>query len=658
MRKYFGLIVILLALFFPLKGSRATAVSTPHPLQQQPALGPTDPQEVETFLDAFLAREMAEKHIPGATFVLVKDGEIFLAKGYGLGDVAAQTPVDPEKTLFGVASVSKVFTATAVMQLVERGLLDLDGDVNQTLTRFQVESDASQPVTVANLLTHTGGFDERILGMGARTLAEVASLGDYLAAHMPPCVLPPGDQISYSNHGYALAGYLVEVTNGVPFAQYVAENIFQPLGMAHSTFAQPLPPDLAAHLAVSYRYTGGSYQPNPPLYSRIPPAGALHMTATDMARFMIAHLEDGRFGDSRILKTETAQMMHQRQFSHHPRLPGWTYGFHEYVANGQRALMHSGGDFRYTALLFLLPAQNLGFFLAYNANQNPEALITPFLDHYYPSPAPAGAPALRTEAAGGQDLQRFAGSYRPNQFARTTLEKGILPVWLFQIGVQANEDGTLTITQPPDATGNRTRDRWQPAGPLLFYNAAQDAYIAFREDGNGRITHLFLTAVAPRAFEKAPWYGTTGFQLGLLAFMTLLFLSMLLVSVGSGLRQRWRQLRSPASVPAQARHMRLARALAGLVSLLNLIFLGGLAATIIWAFSGNLLLDPPGSFIVLLVVPLLTAVLTIALLVFTVLAWRHRDWSLLGRLHYTGVALAALCFTWFAHNWNLLGFVR
>jgi CubicO group peptidase (beta-lactamase class C family) len=360
-------------------------LSAPH---QQ---GPTDPEELETFLDAFFAEQMEVLHIPGAVFILVKDSETFFTKGYGLADLESQRPVIPDETLFRVGSVSKLFTATAIMQLVEQGRLNLDDDVNKYLKSFQLEKNYPRPVTVANLLTHTGVFDERLTGTGVRSPSELVPLGQYLADNMPPRVMPPDDTISYSNHGYALAGYLVEEISGMPFDQYIEENVLRPLDMNHSSFRQPLRPELASDLAVGYVYTT-DYQVMPVEYLNIAPPGSLYAKATDMAHFVIAHLQNGRYEDTRILEAETAQEMHRRQFTHHPQLAGWAYGFYEHIENGQRAIAHGGDITGFSSLLFLLPEKNLGFFVSFNASVSAlfglgdprEELVSRFLDRYYP----------------------------------------------------------------------------------------------------------------------------------------------------------------------------------------------------------------------------------------------------------------------------------
>jgi CubicO group peptidase (beta-lactamase class C family) len=619
-------------------------LSAPH---QQ---GPTDPEELETFLDAFFAEQMEALHIPGAVFILVKDGETFFSKGYGLADLESQRPVIPGETLFRVGSVSKLFTATAIMQLVEQERLDLDDDVNQYLKSFQLEENYPRPVTIANLLTHTGGFDERLTGTGVRSPSELVPLGPYLADNMPPRVMPPGDTISYSNHGYALAGYLVEEISGMPFEQYIEENVLQPLDMNHSSFRQPLRPELASDLAVGYVYTT-DYQVMPVEYLNIAPAGSLYATATDMAHFMIAHLQNGRYEGTRILEAETAQEMHRRQFTHHPQLAGWAYGFYEHIENGQRALAHGGDITGFSSLLFLLPEQNLGFFVSFNASVSAlfglgdprEELVSRFLDRYYPV---AEGPVSGQPSA---DLQRFSGNYRMNRYARTTLEKGLPPIPMLQWRVTANDDGTLTLEYPPMLGGNSSL--WTEVEPLLFQNVDGDGYIAFREDENGRrITHMFIiTFGTPMALEKVSWYETDAFQLILIGFFVLAFLSVLAWPVGSLIRHLRKR-------PAQPSRPALwARCLAGLVSALNLVFVVGLVVRLGQVFSG-VFYGTPAYFVALLVIPLLTAILTVGLVVFTVLAWRDDYWSALGRLHYSLIAVAALVFIWFVNYWNLLGF--
>lgn len=631
-----------------LPGLTASARGMPAQPQQE---GPTDPAELETFLDAFFAEQMEALHIPGAIVVFVRDGEVFLAKGYGFADLENQIPVDPNQTLFRAGSVSKLFAATAIMQLAEQGRLDLDDPVNQHLQRFQLEDNYPAPVTIANLLTHTGGFDEKLTGMGTWDPSELIPLGEYLAANMPPRVMPSGDQISYSNHGYALAGYLAEELSGIPFAQYIDENIFQPLGMNRSSFEEPMPARLAPDMATGYAYANGTYQPLPLDLLNVAPAGSLYTTGTDMARFMIAQLQDGRYEGGRILGENTAQEMHRQQFTHHPQLDGWAYGFYEHVENGQRAIAHGGDITGFSSLLFLLPDENTGFFVSFNASVSPLAgggdprneLVSQFLDRYYPAVEETASPATAMTAS---DLQRFTGNYRWNRYARTTLEKGLPPMPLLQFHITANDDGTLTLTPP---LGMEEPTHWAAVGPLLFQSLDGKGYTAFREDENGRITHSFMSFMGlPIGAEKVAWYETGSFQVSLMGFFHLMFLSVLAWPVAALIRRLRKR-------PAQfTRRERQARALAAAVVVLNLVFLIGLIIRMVQAFI-SAFNATPAYFVALLVIPLLTAVLTIGLLVFTVRAWKESYWSTFGRVHYSLITLAALTFTWFVNYWNLLG---
>jgi CubicO group peptidase (beta-lactamase class C family) len=610
--------------------------------------GPTDPQELEAFVDAFLGEQMEALHIPGAVFVWVQDGEVFLAKGYGYADVENRKPVLPDETLFAVGSVAKVFTASAVMQLAERGLLDLHDPVNDYLKDFQIGENCSEPVTTAHLLTHTAGFDERLTGVYPRIPEELVPLKEYTAESLPPCVRPPGLQMSYCNHCYGLAGYLVEEISGLPFEQYMEDQIFEPLGMDDSSFRQPLPPELATKRAVGYIFTP-EIEPAETPYSPIFPSGSLYATGEDMAQFMIAQLVGASGRDTPILEAGTVREMQRRQFAQHPRLEGWTYGFFEHLENGQRAIEKGGDIMGFSSMLFLLPEQQSGFFLAFNATvgvsqgfADPrEELPSLFLDRYFPvaEVSPLAHPS--------GEARQLAGKYRWTRYAHTTIDKALAPLSILQWRVTANKDGTLTLAYP-SLMGGRT-SRWAEVEPLLFRNLEGDGYLTIGQDEKGRITHLYVTTLEEGVLEKVAWYETEAIQLILIGFLLLAFLSVL-VWPARALIRRLRGQRGQAS-----RLSMWSRVLAGVLGGLNLIFLLGLGAGIAYSMK-TMAPEIPAYFPALLVVPLLTAALAPAVLVLAVLAWRTHTWSLGGRLHYSLVALAGWLFLWFASYWNLLGF--
>lgn len=609
--------------------------------------GPGHPQEVEAFIDSQLAELMREYHILGAVFLMVKDGEVFFTKGYGFADLEKRKPVIPDKTLFRVASISKLFAATAAMQLYEKGLIDLDDDVNKHLTLFKIDNTFPEPVTIANLLTHTAGFDERIIAKETLDESKVIPLGPYLAENMPPRYAPPGDQYCYSNHGMSLAGYVVEIISGIPFAQYVDENILQTLGMEHSSFLRT--PSLASDIAVGYSFRDGSYNRIPYHYLFDAPAGELNATATDMARFMIAHLQNGRYGDVQILEEETAREMHKRQFGHHPQLPGTGYGFFEIFENNQRLIGHIGGLYGHGSLLFLLPEHNLGIFLAYNASGEmgkPDLIPifgSRFLDHYYPLGGDTSP--IRSMNNSGDDLNRFAGSYLVNRYSRHTIMK--IEAFFAQYRVERSDANTLTIHYPLNF---KQSSKWVQVEPLLFQRADGDGFVAFTEDESGRITQMFIDAIPIQYTTKLRWHQENSFQLAIAGGCALLFLSACVAWPIGSIVSRVRR-KPHAGTPGSG----VPRLLAGSASAMNLAFLAGFALIMPNAM-GALYIGVPRGLFVLLCVPLLGTVLTAGSVACVIVIWKDEYWSVVGRLHYTLIALALVIFSLFLNHWNLLGF--
>jgi CubicO group peptidase (beta-lactamase class C family) len=607
--------------------------------------GPGDPKEVEVFVDQFFHDKMAERHVPGAVFVLAKDGQIAFAKGYGYADLEQRIPVAPDRTVFQVASVSKLFTATAVMQLAERGRLRLDEDVNLYLKAFQLREPFPRPVTLANLLTHTGGFDDRTIGTVANSPAEVVPLGPYLAAQMPACALPPGDVINYSDHGNSLAGYVVEERTGLPFARYVEENILVPLGMRHSSFAPG--PELERDLAVGYTYDRSkhSYAPVPRRYQNAAPAGALVATGTDMAAFLIAHLQAGRYRDTRVLGEATAREMHRQHFTQHPRLPGVAYGFFERFRNGRRALEHSGDVDGCASLFFLLPGEGTGFFVSYNRDDFKlrDDLAKAFLDHYYPAATTAPFPSPPPGFARRAGL--FAGNYRYNHYSRSTLEK---PASLLQLRVADRDDGTLTIEIPDALRDVLGPIRLAEVEPLLFRRDDGDDYAAFRMDSDGRVTHLALSVLGLAVvLEKVSWSETAAVQLGLaVGFLSVFLAACVACLLGTWIRRRRGRPRDPA-IP------RPAQCLVFLIGLLNVAFAAGLAGAVSYGHLEN---GVPPALIAVLALPLVSAVLTAVLVLCSVRVWLASAGSRLQRVSLYVVTLASVGFLWFLNSWNLLGF--
>jgi CubicO group peptidase (beta-lactamase class C family) len=635
------------------------------PSQQQ---GPTDPAELEAFLDKLLGKEMEQHHIAGAAVSVVKDGELFFAKGYGHADLENDIPVDPERTNFRIGSIAKLFTWTAVMQLAEEGKLDLDADIN-TYLDFRIPDTYPQPITLKDLMTHTAGFEDLYYDRFASDPDELQPPREWLISHMPARVRPPGKVAAYSSYGAALAGYIVARVSGEPYDQYVQEHILNPLGMVHTTARPSMPPDIRAHTSVGYVYKDGTFKESPDTsdigqprleYADIGqpalvPAGDMQASATDMARFMIAHLQDGRRSDAntaetRILNKSTVQQMHSTLYTPDPRILGTTYGFFDFSDNGQKTIGHSGGSDPIYTLLLLLPDQNLGVFVVYNSEGGGDLINQhlgfqrAFFDHYYPAPAlkPVQPPADFAERAG-----RFEGTYRMTGgtpgTSYTTLEKLGVLFGMSTAKISDSGDGTLLFSTP-------WRDwRFVEVKPLYFRQVDGPFHILFRENDQGHITRMFTDYTPMLAFEKLRWYGTPGFNLALALGCVLMFVSMIPVVLIRFVRDR----RASSDRKPASRGARVAYWIIVGISVLNLLFVIG---TVLWG-GANIVPYSGVSMIYKIVLGLgvLAAVLTVGALIYSALAWKRGYWGIAARVHYTLVTVAALAFVWFLNYWNLLG---
>ena len=664
----------MLALALAAGGS---SVAPPPPVASDSIL--IDRARLAAFADSVLPESMRRAGAPGAVLVVVRDGAVVLQRGYGDADVDRRRPMDPEGTVLRVGSVSKLFVATAVMQLAERGRVELGADVNRYLRGVRV-GDGVQPVTLDQLLTHTAGFDERNIGYAARSAGEVVPLGAYLARRMPPRTLPPGTVTSYSNHGAALAGYVVESVAGVPFSAYVRREILEPLGMRSSGFEQPPRAELGEEVVTPYPCGA-----DPEARAGCPvraldfrhtyPAGSLLATGADMGRFMIAQLGGGGgigarpplFGDS------ARRVMQARHFTHHALLPGMAYGFYEQRINGERALSHGGGLPGANTLLMLLPERRLGLFLHTNGGATTlgAAVVRAFADRFVGARTDSGAtPAAVASATHGRGHRGgLAGVYRSTRYARRSIEK--LPA-LFASPVYVERD-TGASGEPLLVTGlGGGAVRYLPVAPLVYRQQGGDKRLAFRTDASGRVTHLFgdqsfFGSEFPGAFERLAWYDTPSFMNELLswAFMLPLLVLVVLWPATAGVQALVRRAKRqgpppPAPPPApgaesRRRWQRWAIGAAAAFAVATVAFgFGFLARSVRLLETAELLYGLPAGMKALAWTPFLIVALAVALCILSVRAWRKRYWGLAGRLYFVAIALDAVVMVAVLVRWGYL----
>jgi CubicO group peptidase (beta-lactamase class C family) len=635
---------ILLALVFALLPLQSLAQEMADPR------GPTNPAELEAFLDGIMAVQLEANHVAGAVIAVVKDGKLFFTKGYGYADVINRKPVIADRTLFRPGSVSKLLTWTAVMQLYEQGRIDLDADVNFYLKDFKIPATYPQPITMKHLLSHTAGFEERVAGALAKSEADLMPLGRFLATHMPSRVRHPGIFTSYSNYGTMLAGYIVEVVSGLPFPTYIERNIFEPLGMRNSTFREPLPANLLSDMSAGYTYEDGAFKAHGFEFSNGgSPAGALSASATDMAKFMIAHLQNGRYEDRRILKEETSELMHTRLFSHDPRLPGNAYGFWESDFREMRIIEHGGDTILFHSQLVLVPGKNLGWFVSFNSpNGNArEQLFAALLDRYYRPEAPSAE--IKPPSRMKDSATRVIGTYSSARRGYTTYEK--LAILLMSTKISAADDGVLLLKDEtlvlPDFGGGDIQ-RYAEVEPLVFLKVGGQDKIIFKEDDRGKIAYAFMEKDPSVFLIKLKWYQTPLFHRWLIQVCLFLFLTAVLGWPLAALSRKIckRQIE-------EIRPPRGARWLAGGMSGLLILTALGIASAL--SQYADLFLGVPRILKICQILPILAALLGAGNLIFVFKAWKEHYWTPCQRLHFTLVALASLAFFWFLNYWNLIG---
>lgn len=455
-------------------------------IQQSAAQTSFNTPELEKLFDPIFAERMEKLRIPGAVIAVVRDGKVVFAKGYGFSDLEKKSLVVPDKTIFRIGSITKVFTAMAVMQLADHGKIKLNDDVNKYLKEVKVPNTFPQPITFHNLLTHTSGLDEISPGRRTSQESQLIPLGTFLKTRIVR-QRPPDEIISYSTYNPALAALAVEQVTGTPFRRYLKEHIFEPAGMTRTSIST-VPKELQTDLATGYEYGGDKYQQLPFQWFHTFPASDINSTATDMARFMIANLQAGMIDGKRVLSEGSAREMQKTHFRNHPRIPGWAYGFYEGEQNGVRFLEHGGSmDDGYSALLMLVPEKNSGIFVACNtetcASRLSGVIKTAFMDRYFPPKPRSEIP--KTVKPSNDSLEKFAGKYRGIIYCHSCPpNSGAYVPDTFEVKI--TDDGMLSLF------GTRATQ----IEPLLFVAADGEAagklLLGFRQDAKGEIAYMFF----------------------------------------------------------------------------------------------------------------------------------------------------------------------
>ncbi len=630
-----------------------TAFSAPAALQRQWA----------EYLDNEIREMVERKNLPNAAIALVKNGEIVFLEGYGYADIEEGTEICPRTSLFRTGSVAKIFTWTSVMQLAERGDIDLSEDIGEYIDFTLSERIHGKgrhyypaPVTLRHLLTHTAGFEDVLEGLFVLNPENFTTLREYLVNNIPARIYPPGTVMAYSNYGTALAGYIVQRVSGISFEQYIEENIFSPLGMGNSSFRQPLPGGLPDMLANAYRMVDGEFIQGE--FEYMPsPAGGLSTTAEDMARFMIAHLNRG----GGILHEQTVSRMHSRHFTHHPLLGGMAYGFMEYTRNGQRVVYHTGSSMLSDAGFYMIPGSDAGLFIVYSGGDfmGHTEIFNNFIDKFFQPDAPVhetgeefqpfNEPVVPLNLAPGKP----GGEYQQSRRIETRRDKLVnLLSMVMRVRPEGEEELMVSFLGSDHRYALKEPGIYEIVEGPVNYPLGPMQYIVVTKDPSERV---MLVTDGPVTYIRMPFYATGWFAAVVAVFSILLALGKVLyfgvkgVSLFAGQRQRnAAEIINTPGFPARV----VGIFHAALVLLMMLAL----------ASSGNphpVYLLPPSAYgertfmtFLVAVLPAVLILLSLPLFVYFIAVWRNRWWKKPARIYYTLYTLSALLLTWFFFFYN------
>lgn len=548
----------------------------------------------QRFLDEELPRYVERFDVPGATAsIVVPEGEV-LTSAAGTADASTGRALTADTPL-RVASISKSFTAVAVLQLIDQGAFTFDTPVEQVLPSDVVldHHDGWRAVTIRDLLTHTAGFEERLAGTTTEPGAPAADLHTYLRDARSRMIYPPGTVVSYSNYGYALLGLVVQTASATPFTQRLDGGVFGPLGMSHTTFTSS---DDVSGLAMAHRRGEAGPEPAPAVGMAEFPAGGAISTAQDMGRFMGWLLAENH---TPVLSQASALGMLTRHAGAHPELPGSGWGTWERFVPGVRTTVigHDGDLTGTHSAYVVLPGEGVGLFLSVDGDPVDavhdlrRALIADFVRRATPTePAaePTGAsaagsaatlsavPAGNTEVSPAaqqrrqERVQDVAGTYVTSR--RSVSDASALKVALDQMRVTTTAGGGLRSDNPALGTTS-----WAPLGPDVFVSTDGER-LALLRDPRGQVKGVATSLVPTQTYLRVDTLHDPILHLAVAAGGAVLaLLGAFRAGIAPGVRLRGRR-RFPDRGSRVGRGARTADGLAIVAGVSVVVALGALAA--------------------------------------------------------------------------------
>jgi CubicO group peptidase (beta-lactamase class C family) len=644
-KKVLGIILIIISMFIGLSNDfiiKATAEE-----KSKNVHGDINNEEdIKNFMNNYFNEKMKKYFVPGASIVVIKDNKELFKMGYGYSNLETKIPVDPDKTSFPACSVSKLFTATAIMQLYEEGKIDLDRNINDYISPYKVINEYHTEVTCRNLLTHSSGLDEASEFNGASTDENLVKSQEYfMDTHVPIVVTEPNTICRYSNEGYNLLGYIVEKVSGISYEEYVKEKILKPLKMNNSSVRLK-----DNDTAMGYTYDDDNYVANNLPYQYTSGSAGIIATVKDMENFILANLNNGKFQNSSILNPKTLNLMHDKQFSNAEDLSGMGFGFIRSYRNGQEIIKHEGAlTAGYTTTLFLIPKENLGIYVATNSlSPLPFDFEEEFLNNFYPKNNDDFNAAEKNVS---KDYSKYEGIYRSyDGTSKTNIMKlNVLFDPTMDMEIKDNKNGTLTLHEFTSAKEEITTKLIEIENGLFLREDGRGKFV-FRIDTEGKVTYAF-NDVSENSFEKIKFYEEREFIIAALGISIAMFIInaiLFLVSFIKRKKKKYKELEKTRIIKA----LKLSNISIEVFNCFGI--LGTIILSVIMIINNDFRLKHFLYFCLTLLIA--STIISFFSLVLSIYSLFKRNISIRIRTYYMFLNIANLAFAGYLYYFNLLGY--
>lgn len=603
-----------------------------------------DTTGMSQFIDQMFDSAVNEGLIPGGIIGVIHKNEKIHAKGYGLANEDLKDSVNFNTTRFQLASVGKMITAIAVLREVEKGHLDLDTDVNEYLTEFQVDTPTDRPITLRDLLTHTAGLNERATGYLARSKAEVEPLGEHLKKRLPKVYIAPGKEVNYSNYGFGLAGLIVELSSGRPFKEYIQSEIFDVLRMSSATYE--LPEADQASFASGY-LSNEPFTEASPLPRHVIPAGSMAASGDDLMKLTTALVKE----DNKLLSAESYALLKTQHFTMSPLLTGYGLGTEIQNFNGHIGAGKAGAMPGFYSYLVYFPQYDFGMFLSINIS------IDDFLEHFTLQFKNRFFPAQNEKDRNyleNVSLTRFTGEYRSNRYNRNSFED-VFALFRTKTDIYETEakDSALLLYH------NGALQYYKPIDELIFQNTRlPNYYLVFGENKSGRISSFSRNEVvagvnSPAIYEKSPWHKTVYFIneiYGIFLVIVCTFLILPLFWLTTYLIRK----RKAAFLIGKTftNTTRWPGFLFSIVAILHLFR----SFMKMFRLGADIQYGIPESIMITQSLSLLLPILLLIIIYRLIKVWVKHEAMVISRIYYTLFTIACIVHVLYLHAWHFIGF--